>query len=637
MPKRTPEIDILRIYQDIREADSIFAERYITGDEAAAFVRGEQWTPEEKAAHLAQRRIPFVFNEILPKVRHLMGVYLATITDVRPVPREPADEYYVNAAEQLLRWFEQINNLSAIEYQVFWDMIVRGIGATQIRWVPTDVLGGYPALERIPPGQLLWDPRAMDISLSDARWMCRVIPIDRLGALELYPEYKEAVERAARFPSALIYRQWLPELVKMYPARTTTPDRDLVVIVEHYEKLRVPVWIVVDEVSGNTTEFDSEREAREYREGLLGGYLAEGNWQAVLGEEPEDVLQPPVVIVQQQRVSVWQSIIIGDQLVHHSETELPDFPYQVGFGFFDNGRFWGYVEQLMDPQRFFNRMISQWDNILGRSQKQLATVVEEMLKPGWTAADVARERSKTAPVIPVLSHEAIQFHPNQGAIPDFAALAQLMLARLVDYAGGPNVLGQQISAAESGMAVRERAQLGGLGQLPLFENLRQWRRKVSYFALWMMQNYLSPGMTLRVINSPTETVFFKLRKDTLDTIREIQFDIEVESTVHSTTIYEREFQLLSQYFTAVAAAIPPVVAATYLLELLPIPRQRKEELKKMIEFYVEYEAQKQREERKAVLVRQALESAFRRSIRRKAIEEIESQQQGNGVPNFEVQ
>jgi hypothetical protein len=94
-----------RLLVHICNADQYFAERFITGETAARFVRGEQWTPEERAALLAQNRIPYVLNEILPKVRHLMGVYLSTITDVVPVPREPTDEYYVNVVEQLLRWF----------------------------------------------------------------------------------------------------------------------------------------------------------------------------------------------------------------------------------------------------------------------------------------------------------------------------------------------------------------------------------------------------------------------------------------------------------------------------------------------------------------------------------------------------
>jgi hypothetical protein len=620
-----------RLLVHIRNADQYFAERFITGETAARFVRGEQWTPEERAALLAQNRIPYVLNEILPKVRHLMGVYLSTITDVVPVPREPTDEYYVNVVEQLLRWFEQVNNLRAIEYQVFWDMLVRGVAATQIRWGTEDIVRGYPKLERIAPGMLLWDPAALDIQLQDARWMARIIVDTRVGMTELYPAYRDIIEKTPRFPWAQVYRTFIPEFAQLYMNYwRPTRDDEYVGAIEFYERLKIPTWIVWDYVTGNVLSFDEEREAREYAHGLEVGYLESPDLPELLTPTREEM--PKLVeVIQQQRTLIRQTLFIGGEPVHEIDTDLPDFPYQVAFAFWDNGKWWGYVEQLMDAQRFYNRVISEWDNMIGRTHKQLMTVVEELLSAGWTAEDVARERSKTGATIPVKDHSAIMVHPQQGGLPDFPALIQLFLQRLEDYAGGRNVLGLQTSAAESGRAVAERAQLGGLGQLPVFENLRLWRKRVSEMALWYMQQLMTPETVVRIINDRGEAEFYRYPEEVLDTLRELQFDMTIESTLQSSTIYEREFQLLSQYFAAVAQAIPPVIAAEYLLELLPIPRKRKESLKQMIEFYVEWEQQKAAQERQQKIVQQAQESAFRRILRQQFRQAMES---SNGTATF---
>lgn len=166
-----------RIWEDIETARPLFEQAWDEARRNSSFVQGRQWDDDEREAHYRQNRIPYVFDQVSPKVNAVLGVHASRRVEAQAIPTEPGDEPMAFVANRLIKWCEQINRMDEVESEVFYDMIVKKAGCTVTRWALSDGLSGRPVVERVPIYQMMWDANSVDVSLSDAKWMARVIPI----------------------------------------------------------------------------------------------------------------------------------------------------------------------------------------------------------------------------------------------------------------------------------------------------------------------------------------------------------------------------------------------------------------------------------------------------------------------------
>ena len=120
------------IKNDIDDVKDFFFQRIGKGENCAKFYKGDQWTDEEKQAHATQMRYPFVYNEILPAVDHLIGSQQSTRMDSRVVGREKGDNMPAQLLTFLLKWAEQVNKLDIVETSVFKSAMIRGRGVAAV-------------------------------------------------------------------------------------------------------------------------------------------------------------------------------------------------------------------------------------------------------------------------------------------------------------------------------------------------------------------------------------------------------------------------------------------------------------------------------------------------------------------------
>jgi len=590
------------IREDIERVYPYFAEAYRRARRNVKFVGGDQWNETEKSDLMRQFRIPYTWNKIAQQVNNILGTQINTKMDAKALPVEDGDQAAADVDNQLIKWAEQINKIDKVEQEVFKSGIVQtGYGVTQVRWQMSDFLDGMPVIERVPVYQMVWDLNATEIDLSDARWMARVIPMSRVAAMEAYPDYADRIETAAAQVSdiwgimtnaSLTPLQYFAE----WNYSLNNRGRDLLYIIEHYERISTWKYVVVDGVQNSEPMvFDDESVAQKYLDALRQAYL-DGD-EFLVDADGNDRL----LLVELKKDEIVQSLCIGNECVQTVSTDLPTFPYQVFFANFYDGEFWSLVDGLISPQRFLNRMISEWDNQMGRSNKAMMTVVQNWLPTGWTIDRVSQERSRTGAVIPVTRHDAIQVHPNQQVSPDFPNLVNLTQGFMTDVAGGQNILGLEENAAESSKTVKARQAAASLARLPLFSNLQSWRQSVTELVLWNMKQYLGEGQVVRIIGENLKVEkFLKLDTDTLDTIREARTDIVIESSVDSEIAREDTFNTWLQFFQTMQGAIPYEIMLPMLIKLSPgINGEEREEFLKMYQFYSDWQAQQQQAQQQA--------------------------------------
>lgn len=601
-----------RIQGDLEDAYPIFEERLETRNRNLDFYANRQWDDAEIAKHIEQHRKPYVFNEIQAKVDHLVGTQMQTRLDAKCMPRERGDEAEAELLTYLVKWCEQTNNLEYIETEVFLEALIGGVGAAIIRWEREDIQYGYPKIEKVPVSELMWDVHSRKMDLSDARWMARTIIVTRMDAAEIFPEHTSLIDKATLMDSTL-FTDKSPLLSTFHKQiynknNSTEPGRDLLEIVEHYERFKRYRYTIADDIAGQTYEFDTEKEAKAMYNGLVEGYTSQG--QVLINPDAT----PRIAMVIDSTDMFAQAIVIGDQLAEYNYTALTDFPFVLSFAYFVDGEYWGFVDSLVDPQRLVNTFFSQWEYQLGASNKNLITVVSSLLRKGITIEDVRREVSKTAPVLDVFQHDAIRPWPNTPVNPELFQGIMFGIDRMTNYAGGKNALGLQENAAESGRAVLARAEQGGIGRLPLFDKLRLWRNNLTLRMVWYIKNFMPSGQIVRITGMDDDVAFVELDDGVLDTLKEIKVDIIIDEAVKSDSMKERNFQQMKELFSVIPG-LPPEIVSNIMLEYSGLPQSKKSEIQKQLEFYKTYTQQKAEMMKNEKLTQEVKDSLQKQSIR----------------------
>lgn len=619
------------VMYDLERSYPYFADIHARFRRNVNFYANYQWTSQEIYAHQRQFRIPYVWNKVSQQINNVLGTQIQTKLDARANPIEPSDEMAAELLNKLIKWTEQLNDIDKIESDVFKSGLLGGIGVTQVKWDYSELHGGYPTVERIPSYQMVWDLNTTQIDFADCRWMARIIPMTRAEAYETLPEFAEQIERADRTYAHAFYimKQAFTPLQSMAYDNIgiSTAARDLIYVVEHYERIRQFRYIVVDLI--NNTEpmvFESESEANEYYLGLVEGYV-EGN-KPLVDESGRD----NVFVAEIKKDCFLQNVIIGNECVQSEMTDLSAFPYQVFFANYVDGDFWSYADALISPQRFINRMVSEWDLQIGRANKQFATVIEHKLANGWDFNRFMTARSQTGAAVPVQDHAAIQFHPNQPAHPDIPKVLSMSQGFMMELAGGANALGMQENAAESSKAVRARQAAAGLAKLPMYENLVRWRKAVTENIVWYLREYLPEDQIIRIIGPNNAATFVPLNNSDLETIKASRTDIAISQTVNSDIAREETLAELREFFQSMQGAIPGQVALPIMIELsTAIPPEVKEKLLSQMQFYQEWVQQQAQQQQQQKLQGRANDQVNTEYLREMLKTTLQQQNPGNTI------
>jgi len=565
-----------KVKNDFDEVRDAFHAKQRIGHRNAEWRKGDQWTDFEKQLHKEQQRIPYVFNYIKRYVDHMIGTQVQTRMDAKLLPREPGDEKEIDLLQHILKWTEQNSDIDIVETEVFEDGIVKGFGACSVRWQIEDLDFGYAYVEKIPFNQLYWDLNSKKKDKSDCSWMGRIQTTTKKEAGTLFPDKVDEIYSQGTH-NAFIYN----EKTKREVDALVKWDNEMVDIFEHYERYLILEYLVSDELSGNITKFIDEEDATDFFDGLITQYTADGT--AIYGEDGHQLVQ-----IHRQKVNrIYQTVMVGTEVIRAYMTAMNDFPYVVYCAYDDDGDYTAVVNDMIDPQTLANRMLSQWDLQVGKQMKQGMTIIKNLLTRDFSVEDVRSEISKTATVIPVLSHDAIRPLPNIQVNPEMFAGIQLATGAIESIAGGSNLNGTGESASESGKAAALRAQQGGLSRLPMYDNLRLWKKNVALRMVWWIKNYMSEAQIMRVIGQ-TDVEIVNLDNGYLDTLREIKVDITVDEAVNSATVKQQQLEQLTKILQTSGGAISPFVWMPMMIKLSDFPQTEKEELLKDLDMNKKY-------------------------------------------------
>jgi hypothetical protein len=209
---------------------------------------------------------------------------------------------------------------------------------------------------------------------------------------------------------------------------------------------------------------------------------------AAQGVPPEEV---PLLEYEERLEEFWYVKFLSPHgyNLYEAETvyEHKEHPYTVLLHPLIDGEVWGFVEDVIDQQRYVNRLIMLMDFMIGASAKGVLLVPEESIPDDMDIDDIAEEWSKFNGVIKIKLKQGAQV-PQQvtssAMVPGVNELLNIQLKFMDDISGiSPAMQGQSPSAGTPAKLYAQQTFNAGLNTKDYFESFGEFLKERNWKAL----------------------------------------------------------------------------------------------------------------------------------------------------------
>ena len=540
----------------LRKARDDLADWRSEARDCFAFVAGDQWSQDDVAKLEEQGRPVVVFNRLVRTVNAVAGLEIQNRQEVRYFPREQGDVKVNELLTAAADWVRDNCDAEDEDSDAFREMVICGMGWTETLMDYEAQPDGKCLIERRDPLEMLWDTSARQKNISDKKWVAHIAEMDLEDFKQLWPEHENP---------AMLGTFWLTDDSDPHDATTaheyqgdesSDPDRKSnktwVAHIQYWE--REVIHRVLGE-TGRMMDFNEERwnKVRDYVE-------AKG-----------------LRHVKTYRRVYKRMFLNGATILEEPPPPCDnDFTFQAMTGIRDRNRnYWfGLVSLAMDPQRWANKWLSQILHTLNSNSKG------GLLAETSAVDDVEEVEDKWAQTDSIIwlrdggmdkiREKGIAQYPEG-------------LDRLLNYAmeAIDEVIG--VSAeflglagqAQAGILEVQRREAGVSLLAPLFDALRQYRKRAGRVLAYFIQKYLSDGRLIRITGQDGAQYIPLLQDPQL-----IEYDVVVDDAPSSTNMKNRTFAVLSELLPmAIQAGVP---VPPQVLDYAPLPESLITQWKQMI-------------------------------------------------------
>lgn len=529
--------------------------------DAFACVAGNQWDESTRESLEADDRPIFTFNRIAGFIRGICGLETSTRNQVQLFARELDDSGATDVLNAAIRYVREGCDADDEESDAFKDMLICGIGWTETLFTTEELEEGNIVIERVDPLHMRWDPAARKRGLADRRWCAREKYLPMSTIEDVWGKAK-ADELEGMLSSDT---EVLEEFSNSPHDATAARNYDSDNLGQARRKNGIPV-----------TQFQYVKTQR---------YVAIRN--PVSGEEEEVTADE---FVKMQKLMRSQGMELEGRRVKHREyrqlifcgsVELEEGPLPCkGFTFQpitgirdrNEGVWYGFVRDLLDPQRWINKFFSSMADVVASQAKgglmaeadafvNKDNAVEDWNNPRsivWLKRDgLAKVRERNAAGVPAGLNQLLDF--TVSSLPAVAGV-NLEFLGMADREQ-PGVLEHQ----------RKQAAIATLAEF--FNALRLYRKQQGRVLLQFINEFISDSRLIRVVGK-TEAKYVPLvkRPDTL------QYDIVVDEAPTSPDQKNRTWQVLAQILPMAGSMgfpVPPDI-----IDYAPLPQALIDDWKK---------------------------------------------------------
>lgn len=468
------------------------------------YYRGDQWhesminqetgeTTTEEDYIKSQGKIPFKQNMIRPVVKNVLGQYrmnpMKSMVVARAFGKGTESDMLSNALRSVL----DINKATELDVRNFEEYLISGAVIGKVRykyWKERNQEDVW--IENVSPARMFYNSGLSDIRLTELNMIGEIIDEDLDNIIGAFASNESDAEKI---------RQWYVHTGDDAPVimgdSLTAEQLDSVDFYMTYDnsKFRViELWYLKSEWR---TYIHDDLDGKDNIVPFSVNEIAQFNQQRIAyfienGGDPNKV---PLIHATRKYEQFWRfkymtprghTLAEGETPYHHDS-----HPYCMALYPLLDGEVWGFVEDIIDQQRYINRLISLQDFIMGASAKGVLFVPEDSIPDDMNIDDFAEEWSKFNGVIKIKVKPGTEL-PKQivsnANLPGLWEMISMQMKLIQDIAGVHEALqGQAPKSGTPSSLYAQQAQYS-------LTNLKEY---LEFYAFYKEQRDLKVLKTLR--------------------------------------------------------------------------------------------------------------------------------------------
>lgn len=453
------------------------------------YKNGDQWSdtvPDPDHPHRTIRedalisrsgKVPLKHNYIQQYIRNIHGQLLSSPTQTVVYARSRDDQPLGEMLTNALQACHQLNRIRKIDINVVEELCLTGIACAKVRygyWSTKNRTDGKIDLVNI--NRLFFNADIEDPRLTDIRRIGELHDYTFDDLVRNFATCREDVQALREIYGICHDHTKLENLYENHASRLQnlnflyTNDLGKYRVIEVWERLGRWVLYIHDYADG-TEEIYTELTMQEV-EAINASRIEQG---MAAGIAPDTV---KLIYAREQYEYYWRVKYLTPNGYCIKETESPyaheEHPYVLAAMPVIDGRFKAVLSDVIDIQRYINRLLTLLDFIIGASAKGLLMVPQECIPDDMDIQDFAREYVKTNGVI-LIKKGAYDKLPKQISMNGTNIGAWEMFAQemnIMQQISGLNgaVQGQVSRANTPSSLYAQQAQNSMMNFVVLFEN-----------------------------------------------------------------------------------------------------------------------------------------------------------------------
>ena len=543
------------------------------------FFEGRQWSAEDVAKLTDEKRPAYKWNKIRPLVRLVQGYYNNNRTDVKYQPSHDGTGNQ-RTAEALTKIGKQIATSNRKRYtdtSVFIDGMLTGRGYYDVRLsYAKNILGEQRVTDR-DPFAIGLDPDGQTYDLNEScnfvyegRW----VSVDEVGftygaqAQALLSPFFGSRYRGG-VPAGIVeeYEEIAPwrtfgggsnqsattRYMNDYLAQVYDPARKCIRLIDMQHKVPMMMRYMVDLETGHKEpvpdSFDDDRV------GKMMAWLDERYWMKSKVS--------PWKLVRLPGHKIRWTTLVGDIIVYDKWSQYETYTLIPFFPYFRRGQTGGMVEDLIDPQKAYNKSRSAEIDIVTRTAHAGWMYHKDGLTPD------GKEQIENYGAMPGVNIEwkGEQWMAPRKIEPGAPPMAMERLqqkdgADLKEISGiNDSALGQ-LDRVQSGRAIEARQRQSVLGIEPFMDNNKQTQELYGAKTLEIVQNSYTQRRVFALLTDrgEDETLIVNDEQASGEIVNDLalgHYDVAIDQTPLSATFLAAQFE---EMLELVEKGIVPVEA-----------------------------------------------------------------------------
>lgn len=524
------------------------------------YYTGDQWhelmedpdtgeTVTEETYIMSQGKVPFKQNMLRQLGKNILGQYRSNQGKVMIVARDRANSNVSEVMTETLQAVYDLNELKELDTRNLEEFMLSGGAISKITMDYYSEKDKYDILiENINLNRIFFNSDIEDLRMRNLHTIGEIIDMnidDVIAAFASNEAEGEEIRSHYQIPRddyAITNGRGLTEDRLQSINFLMTDDLNHCRVIEVWQKKGVWKRLAHDYLDGSYTVTDlsmKEIEASN-KERIEMGINS--------GIPPEDI---PLIDAKEHYEEIWSVKYLTPygKLLYESETPYAhqSHPYAVLLYPLIDGKVWGVIEDVIDQQRYINRLISLLDFIMGASAKGVLLVPEEVIPDDMSIDDFASEWSKFNGVIKYKSRPGVE-KPSQVAINstnigahELLAMQLNLIEKIIGVSGA--VQGHQAKSGTPSSLYAQEAQNSTINSLDMFESFATFRKRRDMKIVKNIIQFYNEPRSLPQKTSNSRSMYYDP-----ELVKDVEFDLVIaqgaDTPVYRQMVEDTLFKLL---------------------------------------------------------------------------------------------